>query len=60
MLVRLDGQTDGVLGVCQLCIPCTRNREQALILKTSTRILDTLEPELVPTIIQVEINSYNI
>ena len=55
VMVRLDGQTDGVLEVCALCLPCTRNRAQAQVLRAAARIIDTLEPEMVPAVLQVHI-----
>jgi hypothetical protein len=51
---RLDVQTDGVVEVCQLCAPCTRSTRHAQELRSAARLLDTVEPELVPTVLQVQ------
>jgi hypothetical protein len=53
---RLDVQTDGVVEVCQLCAPCTRSTRHAQELRSAARLLDTVEPELVPTVLQVQYN----
>ncbi len=49
-------QTDGVVEVCQLCAPCTRSTRHAQELRSAARLLDTVEPELVPTVLQVQDN----
>ena len=49
----LDLQSDQLVQLCHFCLFCTSQSDQAQQLRTSGRLLDCLEAELVPSVLQV-------
>ena len=50
---QLDLQSDQLLQLCHFCVFCTTEESQAQALRSSSRLLECLEAELVPSVLQL-------
>ena len=53
LISRLDVETDNMLNLCEFCLPCTRNSSHAANLRTAAALLNIVDAELIPALIQV-------
>ena len=58
-VIALDMQTDKLLQLCHFCIFCTYDEEKAQKIRSIGKLLETLEVELVPSLLQHYFNPSN-
>ena len=58
-VIALDMQTDKLLQLCHFCIFCTYDEEKAQKIRSLGKLLETLEVELVPSLLQHYFNPSN-
>ena len=59
-IIALDMQTDKLLQLCHFCIFCTYDQEKAQKIRSIGKLLETLEVELVPGLLQHYFNPSNL